>query len=108
MISQLQQQNVTAAAAFTEYSVRIPPGAINPTIVLRPGGSSGSATPANVFWYTASHPNGSNNLAGLPTVFNTIPLQNNRTISGKLGGQTIYFQVDQVNQVIEVDYFSDN
>jgi hypothetical protein len=107
-VSQLQQQNIPAAAAYTEYSVKIPPGIMKPTFVLRPGGSTGSATPANLFWYMASSPNGSNNAAGLPAIYNTIPLQMNRTIEGKLGGQTIYFQVDQANQVLEVDYFGDN
>lgn len=107
-VSQLQQQNVPAAVAYTEYSVKIPPGAMKPTIVLRPGGSTGSATPANLFWYMTSSPNGTNNAAGLPATFNTIPLQGNRTMDGKLGGQTIYFQVDQANQILELDYFSDN
>src|SRR5471030_2026282 len=110
-VSQLQQQNVAAAAAYTEYSFKIPPGAMKPTIVLRPGGSTGSATPANLFWYmtptNGSTPGSSSNLPQSPNTFNTIPLQNNRTINGKLGGQTIYFQVDQASQLLEVDYFSD-
>lgn len=107
-ILQLQQQNIPAAAAYTEYSITLPPSVNTPTIVLRPGGSTGSAIPANVFWYMTSSPNGTNNAAGLPAIFNTIPLQMNRTVPGRLGGQKIYFQVDQANQILEVDYFGDN
>lgn len=107
-VLQLQQQNVAAVAAYTEYSFKIPPGANAITVVLRQGGSTGSASAANVFWYMASSPNGTNNAAGLPATFNTIPLQSNRTFGNKLGGQTVYFQVDQANQVLEVDYYGDN
>jgi len=111
-VSQLQQKNVAAATAYTEYSVAIPTGAMKPTFVLRPGGSTGSATPANLFWYmvttNGSTPGSSSNLPQSPNTYNTIPLQENRTIDGKLGGQTVYFQVDQANQLLEVDYFSDN
>lgn len=107
-ILQLQQQNIAAAAAYTEYSLKVPPSVSGLTLVLRPGGSTGNASPANLFWYMASSPNGTNNAAGLPATYNTIPLQMNRTIADRLGGQTIYFQVDQANQILEVDYFGDN
>lgn len=110
-IQQLQQQNVAAEAAYTEYSVKIPPGIMKPTFVLRPGGSTGSAAPANLFWYmtttNGSTPGSASNLPQSPNTYNTIPLQNNRTIEGKLGGQIVYFQVDQANQILEVDYFGD-
>src|SRR5262245_53967219 len=36
-VLQLQQQNV-AAAAYTEYSFQVPPGVMQLTLVLRPGG----------------------------------------------------------------------
>ena len=111
-VSQLQQQNLPAVAAYTEYSVKIPPGAMKPTLVLRPGGSTGTAAPANLFWYmvttNGNTPGASSNLPQSPNTYNTIPLQLNRTIDGKLGGQTIYFQVDQASQILEVDYFADN
>jgi hypothetical protein len=110
-VAQLQQQNVAAAAAYTEYSIKVPPGAIQLTLQLRPGGSSGSASAANLFWYMAptngSTPGSSSNLPQSPNTYNTLPIANSRTISGKLGGQTIYFQVDQASQLLEVDYFSD-
>lgn len=106
-ILKLQQQNIAAAAAYTEYSVAIPPRATELTLALRPGGSSGAATPANLFWYTASHPNAGNIAADLPSVYNTIPLQSSRTIRGLVGGQTIYFQTDQADQLLEVDYYAD-
>src|SRR5206468_3475533 len=111
-VSQLQQQNVAAPVAYTEYSVKIPPGAMKPTFILRPGGSTGSAAPANLFWYmvttNGSTPGSSSNLPQSPNTFNTFPVQSNRTIDGKLGGQTIFFQVDQANQLLEVDYYGDN
>jgi hypothetical protein len=53
-VLQLQQQNVAAAAAYTEYSFNVPPGAMQLTLVLRPGGSTGAAAPANIFWYMTS------------------------------------------------------
>jgi hypothetical protein len=106
-VLQLQQQNVAAAAAYTEYSFKVPPNAMQFTMILRPGGSTGSASPANVFWYLASSPNGTNNSAGLPTVFNAVPLQNSPTHNSRLGRQTVYFQVDQPNQIVELDYNSD-
>jgi hypothetical protein len=106
-VAQLQQQNVAAAAAYTEYSLVVPAGVMQLNLQLRLTGSTGSATPANLFWYMASSPNVGHNAAGLPTKYNTIPVANSRSISGKLGGQTIYFQVDQTNQLLEVDYFSD-
>lgn len=106
----LQQQNIPAVAAYTEYSLVIPIQVFELTLSLRAGGSTGSATPANVFWYmkttNGSTPGSSSNLPQSPNTYNTIPLQNNRTIDGGLDGQTIYFQVDQANQILEVDYFS--
>jgi hypothetical protein len=41
-VLQLQQQNVAAAAAYAEYTVKIPPGVFQLTLVPRPGGSMGS------------------------------------------------------------------
>jgi hypothetical protein len=104
-LQQLQQKNVSAAAIYTEYSVVIPPSVMNLTIALRPSG-----TPANIFWYMATT-NGSNpgSASNLPTTYNTIPASSGGiTKLGKFGGQTIYFQVDQTNQTIEVDYYGDN
>lgn len=103
-VSQLQQQNVSAASAYTEYSLAIPPGAIEITLQLRPSG-----TPANLYWYMA--PSGSlapGTSGNLPSVYNTIPAGSSRSIMGKLGGQTLYFQVDQSSQVLEFDYHADN
>src|ERR1700757_147780 len=97
---QLQQQNVSAPAAYVEYSVVIPPFVVNPTLSLRPSG-----TPANLFWYMA--PSGSaspGSAANLPAVYGTIPANGSRNMGGKCGGQTIYFQVDQASQTLEVDY----
>jgi hypothetical protein len=102
--SQLQQQNVSAAAAYTEYSIVVPAMSKQVTLSLRP-----SATPANIFWYTA--PSGSSSpgsSANLPALYGTIPIGSNRTIFGVLGGQTIYFQVDQSGQTLEADYYADN
>jgi hypothetical protein len=102
-VLQLQQQNVAAAAAYMEYSVTIPPGVNAPTISIRPSG-----TPANIFWYMA--PSGSaspGSVANLPAVYGTIPPNSSRSISAKMGGQIIYFQVDQATQVLEVDYYGD-
>ena len=99
-MSQLQQQNVPAAAAYTEYSVKVPPQSKQPTFSLRSGNQP-------VYWYMASSPNATNNLAGLPAVYNTIPAGASRTIFGVLGGQTVYFQTPGTNQVLEVDYYAD-
>ena len=102
-INQIQQVNTPAASAYTEYSVAIPPGAIEITFQLRP-----NATPANVFWYMA--PSGSvspGSVGNLPAAYTTIPAGSSRSILGKLGGQTIYFQVDQGGQVLELDYHAD-
>ena len=102
-VLQLQQQNVSAPAIYTEYSIAIPPGVNQPTLSLRPSG-----TPANIFWYMAPSGSLSPGAAGnLPSVYGTIPPNSSRTISGKFGGQIIYFQVDQSNQVLEVDYYGD-
>ena len=55
-MSQLQQQNVPAAAAYTEYSVKVPPQSKQVTFNLRSGNQP-------VYWYMASSPNHTNNLA---------------------------------------------
>ena len=106
-ISQLQQQNVSAAAAYTEYQIAIPPQAKQITIAVRP-----SSTPANFFWYMTTTngivPGNASNLPQSPNTYNTIPIGGSRTIFGVLGGQTIYFQVDQSNQIVEVDFYADN
>ena len=111
-VSQLQQKNIAAPVAYTEYQIPVPPGAIALTLNLRPGGSTGSAAPANVFWYmtttNGSTPGSATNLPQSPNTYNTIPVVSSRTINSKLGGQVIYFQVDQADQIMEVDYFSDN
>lgn len=101
MVSQLQQQNVAAAAAYTQYSVTIPPQAKQVTLSLRSGNQP-------VYWYMTSSPNATNNLAGLPTVYGTIPAAASRTIFGVLGGQIIYFQTPGTNQTLEIDYYADN
>jgi len=102
-VLQLQQQNVSAPSSYTEYTLAIPPGVNAPTIAIRPSG-----TPANIFWYMAPSGSGSPGSAGnLPAVYGTIPPNSSRTISGKVGGQIIYFQVDQATQVLEVDYYGD-
>jgi hypothetical protein len=101
-ILQLQQQNVAAPSAFTEYSVVI--ARINEvTLQLRANDT--------LYWYMA--PSGSpspGTSANLPAVYNTIATGASRTIRGQLGGQTIYFQVatSQAGQVLEVDYYGDN
>jgi hypothetical protein len=100
-ISQLKQQNIPAAAAYTEYSVVIPPKAKQPTFNVRSGSQP-------LFWYMA--PSGSSNpgsSANLPSVYNTIPAGASRTIFGVLGGQTIFFQTPGSNQVLEFDYYAD-
>src|SRR5215831_15241607 len=102
-VQQIQQQNISAPVAYTEYSLAIPPGAIEVTLQLRPTG-----TPANLFWYMA--PSGSSapgSSANLPATYNTIPAGSSRIITNKLGGQTIYFQVDQSGQTLEFDYHAD-
>ncbi len=107
-VLQLQQKNISAPAIYTEYSFTVPPSSIELTISLRPSG-----TPANIFWYmtptNGSTPGSSSNLPQSPNTYNTIPASiSGRTIRGRLGGQTVYFQVDQTNQTIEVDYYGDN
>lgn len=102
-ISQLQQVNVSAASTYTEYSIVVPPGAMNVTLQLRP-----SATPSKIYWYMASNNPSHGTEANLPATYGTIPAGASRTISGKLGGQTIYFQVDGADQVLEMDYHADN
>lgn len=102
-IQQLQQQIVSASAAYTEYTLTIPPGVMGLTVALRPSG-----TPANIFWYTA--PSGSSSpgsAANLPSIYGTIPANYARTFPGKRGGQIIYFQVDQADQTLEADYYGD-
>jgi len=102
-VLQVLQQNVAAAAAYTEYSITIPPAVFDLTIALRPSG-----TPANIFWYTAPSGGASpGSAANLPAVYNTIPANGSRWIPGKRGGQVIYFQVDQSTQVLEADYYAD-
>lgn len=100
-MSQLNQLNVPAAAAYTEYSAAIPPQAKQVTVNLRSGSQP-------VFWYTASSPNATNNVAGLPSTYNTIPAGASRTIFGVLGGQKFYFQTPGTNQVLEVDWYADS
>jgi len=101
-ILQLQQQNIAAAAAYTEYSFNVPPSATELTLSLRSGN-----TP--LFWYMAASGSASpGTAANLPTTYNTIPAAASRTIRGRLGGQTIYFQTPGTNQVLEVDYYADN
>jgi hypothetical protein len=100
-MSQLQQQNIPAASAYTEYSVVIPPKAKQITFNVRSGSQP-------LFWYMA--PSGSSNpgsSSNLPAVYNTIPAGASRTIFGTFGGQTIYFQTPGSSQVLEVDYYED-
>jgi hypothetical protein len=103
-MSQLQQQNVPAAAAYTEYSVKVPPQSKQVTFNLRSGNQP-------VYWYmtttNGSTPGSSSNLPQLPNTYNTIPASASRTIFGVLGGQTVYFQTPGTNQVLEVDYYAD-
>jgi hypothetical protein len=101
-ILQLQQQNISAPAAFTEGSVVIPR---NNEVTLQLRASD------TLYWYMA--PSGSpapGSSANLPAIYNTIPPGASRTIRGQLGNQTIYFQVatSQPGQVLEVDYYGDN
>ena len=103
-VNQLLQINTSAPAAYTEYTLAVPPGAMEVTLQLRP-----SANPTNLFWYMAASGSASPGSAGnLPATYATIPPGASRTIVGKLGGQTIFFQVDQSNQVLEFDYHADN
>jgi hypothetical protein len=99
-ILKLQQQNVAVANAFTQVAITIPMRSNEVTIALR-------TLAATLYWYTISTANATNNLAGLPAVFGTIPPGNNRTIRGILGGQTIYVQSDTAAVVAEVDYYAD-
>jgi len=102
-VSQIQLLNVSAPSVYTEYSFLIPAGSIELSLQLRPTG-----TPANLFWYTA--PSGSaspGTAANLPATYMTVPAGSARSILGKLGSQTIYFQVDQPGQVLEFDYHAD-
>ena len=105
-ILQLQQKNISAPAIYTEYNVVVPYGATEVTLQLRPANAG-----ANIFWYmtptNGSTPGSTSNLPQSPNTYNTIPAGSSRTIRGKLGGQTIYFQVDQTNQLLECDYYSD-
>lgn len=101
-VLQLQQQNVPALAAFTEYSVAIPPGIKQVTLQLH--------LPDTAYLYTA--PSGSTSpgsSANLPAVYNTLPSGASRTFPG-IGAQTIYFQVatTQAGHALEVDYYGDN
>jgi hypothetical protein len=99
-VSTLQQKNIAAAAAYTEYSFIIPARAKMVTLNVRSGNQP-------VFWYMASSPNATNNAAGLPAVYNTIPAGASRTIDGMLDSQTIYFQTPGTTQLLEVDYYAD-
>jgi hypothetical protein len=101
-VLQLQQQNIAAPAAFTEYSVVIPPGIKQVTLQLHVNDT--------LYWYTS--PSGSaspGSAANLPAVYNTLPPGGSRTFPG-IGAQTIYFQVatSQAGQALEVDYYGDN
>lgn len=98
-ISRLQQQNVSAAAAYTEYSLAVPTAANGLTLALR--------SSATLFWYMTSNNPSPGTSANLPAVYGTIPPGASRTIDAKLGGQTIYFQVNTAAQVLEVDYYGD-
>ena len=100
-ILKLQQQNVAAAAAYTEYSFTIPPRIVELTLSLRAGNQP-------IFWYTSASGSASpGTAANLPSVYGTIPAGASRTIRGVLGSQTIYFQTPGTNQTLEVDYYGD-
>ena len=95
---QLQQQNVTAAAAYTEYTFAIPPRVNEVTLNLRSGTQP-------IFWYTAPSGSASPGTSGnLPATYGTIPAGASRTIRGMLGGQTVYFQTPGTNQVLKSLY----
>ena len=101
-ILQLLQQNIAAAAAWTEYSVAIPPRVNEVTLNIRSGIQP-------MYWYTTANPSPApGSSANLPAVYGTIPAGASRTIRGLLGGQTIYFQTPGTSQVLEVDYYADN
>jgi hypothetical protein len=101
-ILKLQQQNVAAPTAFTEYSLAIPPGIKEVTLNLRL---------ADVLYIYAATTNGSNpgSSSNLPTVYSTLAAGASRTFH-ILGAQTIYFQVgtSQSTQTLEIDYYGDN
>lgn len=105
-ILQIQQQNIAAASAYTEYSFKVPPRVNELTIQLRLNDT--------LFWYmtptTGANPGASSNLPQSPAPYNTLPTGASRTVRGLLGGQTIYFQVQtsQAGQVLEIDYYGDN
>ena len=101
-ILQLQQQNVAAPAAFTEYSVVIPPQVKEVTVQLR--------LTDTLYWYgTASGSASPGTSANLPATYGTLQPGSSRTFR-VLGAQIIYFQVatSQAGQVLEVDYYGDN
>src|SRR6202049_5201883 len=68
-VNQLLQINTSAPAAYTEYTLAVPPGAMEVTLQLRP-----SANPTNLFWYMAASGSASPGSAGnLPATYATIP-----------------------------------
>jgi hypothetical protein len=74
------------------------------SIYVRPG-----SNPANLFYYIT--PSGSvspGSTGNLPATYGTLPSGAAKTFNGKFGGQTLYFQVDATNQVLELDYHADN
>src|SRR5262249_33948926 len=102
-ILQIQQQNVSAPSAFTEYSFALPPRVSGLTIQLRASDT--------LYVYTA--PSGSSSpgsASNLPATYITIPVGARKTWPTMLGGQAVYFQVatSQVGQALEVDYYGDN
>jgi len=101
----VQQKNVSAASAYTEYSFIIPARAKEVTLNLRSGNQP-------VYWYlvttNGSTPGSSSNLPQSPNTYNTIPAGASRTMNGMLDAQTIYFQTPGASQVLEVDYYVDS
>ena len=91
-ILKLQQQNVAAATAYTEYTLVVPGARVNElTFALRD-------KTAKLFWYTSPAPSSDPGMAdNLPTVYETVVAAERRNIRGQVGAQTIYFQSDKAD-----------
>lgn len=101
-ILKIQQQNVAAAAAYTEYTLVVPGARVNElTFALRD-------KTAKLFWYMATTDgNTPGSSSNLPSVYETVIAGEKRNIRGAVGAQTIYFQSDKATQVLEASYYAD-
>ena len=91
---QLVLQNVSMSTSGHEYSVTIPPGAINVHIKLRDATNS-------MIVYTTSVGNTT------PSVYYTVDPGTEYRMDTKMDGQIIYMQGSAASVVAEVGYFLD-